>query len=249
MQCDWVPHNSSISSKIPFNHSSSLICSPTNHTICDDHTLRSFRKAWVEWTHNSHRAIMSLASAILVVHPLSTSPIFSFLCGALSTSLSSTWRVSILGKDNELPRKSGVAGAVGSGTGGMIFNIDATSWSGGICITTPVGWTTIWLATDDAHNTSHSPGAFPFVSTALISFLLPIHPNNLLLRMLAYHNVLLSSYFLGGRYSRRDRLPPNRQSRSEGERRYLNRCSDSLETRRVLMAKYWQARVKGTWDC
>ena len=179
MQCDWVPHNSSISSKIPFNHSSSLICSPTNHTICNDHTLRSFRKAWVEWTHNSHRAIMSLASAILVVHPLSTSPIFSFLCGALSTSLSSTWRVSILGKDNELPRKSGVAGTVRSGTSSTVFDVNATGWSCRIRITTPVEWTAIQLAADDAHNDSHLPGAFPFISSTFMSLLLPICPNDL----------------------------------------------------------------------
>ena len=152
MQRDWVPHISSISSKIPPNHSSSPICSLMNHTICDNHTSRSFRKACAEWTCDSHRVIASLASVILVVRPLSTLPVFSFLHGTLSASLLLTWRVSILGKDNELPRKSGVAGTVGSGTGSMVFDVDATGWSGRIHITAPVEWTTIGLAADDAHN-------------------------------------------------------------------------------------------------
>ena len=46
--------------------------------------------------------------------------------------------VSISGKDDESPRKSGVAGTVGSGAGSMVFNIDTTGWSGGIHITAPV---------------------------------------------------------------------------------------------------------------
>ena len=105
--------------------------------------------------------------------------VFSLLGGALSALLSSTWRVSILGNDNESPKKSSVAGTVSSGTGGMVFNVDATSWRGGICITAPVDQTTIHLAVDNAHDTSHSPGAFPFVSATFVSFLLPIHPSDL----------------------------------------------------------------------
>ena len=113
------------------------------------------------------------------MHSLSTWLVFSLLHGVLSDSLSSTQRVSISGKDDKLPRKSGVAGTVRSGVGGMVFDVDATGWSGGICITAPVEWTTIQLAADDAHDTSHSPGAFPFVSTTFVSFLLPICPNDL----------------------------------------------------------------------
>ena len=49
----------------------------------------------------------------------------------------------ISGKDAESPRKSGVAGAVRSGAGSMVFDVDATGWSGRICITAPVEQTTI----------------------------------------------------------------------------------------------------------
>ena len=179
MRCDWVPHILSILSKIPFNHSSSLICSLMNCAICDDRTSRSFRKACAEWTHNLDIVITSLASAILAVHSLFTLPVFNLLRGTLLVLLSSTWRVLISDKDNKSPRKSGVAGAVGSGTSGTVFNVNATGWRGGICITTPVEQTTIRLAADDAHDASHSPGAFPFVSTTFVSFILPIRPSDL----------------------------------------------------------------------
>ena len=143
-----------------------------NCAICDDCTSRSFRKACAEWTCDSHIAIVSLALAILVVRSLFALPVFSLLHGALSASLSSTWRVSILGKDDESSRKSGVAGST-------IVDVDATGWRGRIHITAPVERTTIQLAADGVHNASHSPGAFPFVSTTFVSFLLPIHPSNL----------------------------------------------------------------------
>ena len=190
MWCDWVPHISSISSKIPFNCSRSPICSLMNCTICDNCTLRSFRKACTEWTHDSHIAIASLASAILVVCSLSMLSVFSLLHGALSALLSSTQRVLISGKDNESPRKSGVASTVRSGASGTVFDIDTTGWSGRIHITAPVEWTTIWLAADDAHNAGHSPGAFPFVSATFIPFLLPICPNNLSHFALAFMHLL-----------------------------------------------------------
>ena len=150
-----------------------------NCAICDDHTSRSFRKACTEWTHDSHIVITSLASVILAVCSLFALLVFNLLHGALSDSLLLTQRVSISGKDNELLRKSGVAGAVRSGAGGTIFDIDTTGWRGGICITTPDEQTTIRLAADDAHDARYSPGAFPFVSTTFVSFLLPIRPSNL----------------------------------------------------------------------
>ena len=181
-----VPHISSISSKIPFNCSSSLICSPMNCAICDDHTLRSFRKACTEWTHNLHIAIVSLASVILAVHSLPVLSVFSLLHGTLLDSLSLTRRVSILGRDDKSPRKSGVASTVRSGAGSTVFNVDAIGWNGGICITAPVERTTIRLAADDAHDDSHSPGAFPFVPATFVSFLLPIRPNDLSHFVLAF---------------------------------------------------------------
>ena len=97
----------------------------------------------MEWTCDLHIAIASLASAILAGCSLFALLVFNLLCGVLLDLLSSTWRVLISGKDDELPRKSGVAGAVGSGAGGTIFNVDTTSWRGGIHITTPVERTTI----------------------------------------------------------------------------------------------------------
>ena len=112
-------------------------------------------------------------------HSLSTLSVFSLLHSGLLASLSSTQRVLISGKDDESPRKSGVAGAVGSGTSSMVFNVDTTGWSGRIHITAPVERTTIRLAAADAHDTGHSPGAFPFVSATFMSFLLPICPNDL----------------------------------------------------------------------
>ena len=174
-----VPHISSIPSKIPFNHSSSPICSLTNCAICDNCTSRSFRKACVEWTCDLHIAIASLASVILAVCSLFALPVFNLLCGALSDSLLSTQRVSISGKDDESPRKSGVAGAVRSGAGGTIFDVDATGWRGRIHITAPVERTMIQLAADNAYNARYSPGAFPFVSATFVSFLLPIRPSDL----------------------------------------------------------------------
>ena len=105
---------------------------------------------------------MSLASAILAVHPLSTSPVFSFLHGTLSALLLSTQRVLISGKDNELPRNSGVAGTV--------FDVDATGWSGRIRITTPVERTTIRLAADDAHNDVTHLGPSPLYPLPLYPF-------------------------------------------------------------------------------
>ena len=71
-----------------------------------------------------------------------------------------------------------------------LFDVNATGWSGGICITAPVEWTTIQLAADDARNNSHSPGAFPFVSTTFVSFLLPICPNDLSHFALAFVHLL-----------------------------------------------------------
>ena len=49
-----------------------------------------------------------------------------------------------------------------------------------------------------------------------------------LLGMLAWHNILLSSCFLGGRYSQRDQRPPNRQLRRKG--------------RTTSKPSYWQSR-------
>ena len=49
---------------------------------------------------------------ILAVCSLFALPVFNLLRGVLSDSLSLTRRVSISGKDDESPRKSGVAGAV-----------------------------------------------------------------------------------------------------------------------------------------
>ena len=163
-----------------FNHLSSPDCSPMNCAICNKHTSRSLRKACVERTCDSHNVIESLPSVILSVCPWSALLVFSFLCGVLLILLSSTQKVSISGRDDESPRKRGVAGMVGSGAGSMVFNIDTTGWSGGICITAPVEWTIIQLAAGDAHNAGHSPGAFPFGSATFMSFLLPIHPSNLL---------------------------------------------------------------------
>ena len=133
----------------------------------------------MEWTCNSHIVIVSLCSAILTVCSMSVLLVFSLLRSALLALLLLTWRVLILGKDDESPRKSGVAGAVRSGAGSTVFNVDATSWNGRICITAPVEQTTIRLAADDAHDAGHSPGAFPFVSATFVPFLLPIHPNDL----------------------------------------------------------------------
>ena len=120
-----LPH---ISSNTLFNHLSSPNCSPMNHAICDKCTLRSLRKACTERIRDSHNVIVSLPSVILVVHPWSALSVFIFLCSMLSVSLSSTWRVSISGRDDKLPRKRGVAGAVSSGTGGTVFDINATGW-------------------------------------------------------------------------------------------------------------------------
>ena len=133
---------------------------------------------------------MSLASAILAVHSLPVLSVFSLLRGTLLDLLSLTQRVSISGKDNESPRKSGVASAVGSGTGSTVFDVDATGWSGRIRITAPVEQTSIQLAADDAHDASHSPGAFPFISATFLSFLLPICPNDLLHFALAFMHSL-----------------------------------------------------------
>ena len=113
---------------------------------------------------------MSLALVILVEHPLSTSPVFSFLCGVLSALLLLTWRVSISGKDDESPRNSGVVGTVGSGAGGTVFDVDATSWSGGIQITAPVERTTIRLAADDAHDNITHLGPSPLYPLPLCPF-------------------------------------------------------------------------------
>lgn len=49
-----------------------------------------------------------------------------------------------------------MAGMVDSGSGSTVFDDDATGWSGGIHITTPVRQTTIQLDVDDAHNASYS---------------------------------------------------------------------------------------------
>ena len=81
---------------------------------------------------------MSLALVILAEHSLSALLVFSLLRGTLLALLSSTWRVLISGKDDELPRKSGVAGTVGSGAGSTVFDVDTTGWSGRIRIITPV---------------------------------------------------------------------------------------------------------------
>ena len=101
----------------------------------------------MERTHDSHNAIVSLPSVILLVCPSSVLLVFIFLHSMLSVLLLLTQRVSISGRDNELPRKKGVAGMVSSGTGSMVFNINTTGWSGGIHIAAPVEQTTTCLAT------------------------------------------------------------------------------------------------------
>ena len=153
-----LPH---ILSNTLFNHLSSPNCSLMNHAICDKHTLRSLRKACMGRTHNSHNVIASLASVILSTHPWSALSVFILLRRALLVSLSLTQRVLISGKDDKLPRKRGVAGTVGSGGGGMIFNNNVTGWSGGIRITAPVGQTAIWLAVDTIHDAVTHLGLSP----------------------------------------------------------------------------------------
>ena len=97
-----LPH---ILSNTLFNCSSSPNCSPMNHAICDECTLRSLRKACTERTCDSHNAITSLPSVILLAHPWSMLSVFSLLCVVVSVSFLSTQRVSISGKDNKFPRK------------------------------------------------------------------------------------------------------------------------------------------------
>ena len=98
---------------------------------------------------------MCSSDLILAVCPLSTLPVFSLLHGTLSDLLSLTRRVLISGKDDKLPRKSGVAGAVGPGTSGTAFDVNTTGWSGGIHITAPVEQTTTCLANGQC--TQHWP--------------------------------------------------------------------------------------------
>ena len=109
----------------------------------------------MERTHNSHNAIVSLPFVILLVCPWSTLLVFIFLHSMLSVSLLLTQRVSISGRENESPRKRGVAGMVSSGAGSMDFNINATGWSGRIRITAPVEQTTTCLA--NGQYTQHWP--------------------------------------------------------------------------------------------
>ena len=148
-----IPH---ILSNTLFTHSSSPSCSLMNCIIWDVHASSSLQNNCTARTYDLQSVIMFFASVILSMHPLSMASVFTFLCGTLSVLLPLTRRVLISGKDNELPRKSSMAGMVDSGSGSTVFDDDATGWSGGIHITTPVRQTTIQLDVDDAHNASYS---------------------------------------------------------------------------------------------
>ena len=145
-----LPHNSS---NTPLTRSSSPSCSATYLAICDERASSSLKNACAARTRDSQSAISSFASAILPARSLSAFSVFAFLHGALSASLSSTRRISISGRDDESSRNKGVAGAVGSGSGGTVFDDEATGCSGRILMVGPVGRTAIRLVIVDVNYT------------------------------------------------------------------------------------------------
>lgn len=148
--------------------------------ICDKCTSRSLRNACATWAFYLQSMNVCFASAICALHSLSMLSVFALLHSVLSVSLLSTQSASILDKDDESPRNSGVANMDGSGGGSTVFDDETLDWSGCIQIVRPVGQDTVWSAMDNIlYSTPVTlPGTFPSASASFISFL-PTCPLNL----------------------------------------------------------------------